>query len=90
MLSKAILIDAIYWFFTIIIWIMIARILLTWFPNINWYNQPYKAMKEITDPILEPFRKIIPPISGIDFSPIVAFIAIELLRGLIIWGLTIL
>ena len=90
MFSKEILINAVYWFFTIIIWIMIARILLSWFPNINWYNQPFKAMKEITDPILEPFRKIVPPISGIDFSPIVAFIAIELLRGLIIWTLAIL
>ena len=81
---KAYLIQAIYLFFTIIIWIMIVRILLTWFPNINWYNQPFKAMKEITDPILEPFRRIIPPISGIDFSPIVAFIALEVLREVIV------
>ena len=81
---KAYLIQAIYLFFTIIIWIMIVRILLTWFPNINWYNQPFKAMKEITDPILEPFRRIIPQISGIDFSPIVAFIALEVLREVIV------
>ena len=81
---KAYLIQAVYLFFTIIIWIMIVRILLTWFPNINWYNQPFKAMKEITDPILEPFRRIIPPISGIDFSPIVAFIALEVLREVIV------
>ena len=81
---KAYLIQAVYLFFTIIIWIMIVRILLTWFPNINWYNQPFKAMKEITDPILEPFRRIIPPLGGIDFSPIVAFIALEILRKVIV------
>ncbi len=84
MISKAVLIHGIYLFFTIVIWIMIVRILLTWFPNINWYNQPFKAMKEITDPILEPFRKIIPPLGGFDFSPIVAFAALEFLRFIII------
>ena len=81
---KAMLIQGIYLFFTIIIWIMIVRILLSWFPNINWYNQPFKAMKEITDPILEPFRRIIPPISGIDFSPIIAFLVLEILREVIV------
>ena len=81
---KTMLIQGIYLFFTIIIWIMIVRILLSWFPNINWYNQPFKAMKEITDPILEPFRRIIPPISGIDFSPIIAFLVLEILREVVI------
>ena len=81
---KTMLIQGIYLFFTIIIWIMIVRILLSWFPNINWYNQPFKAMKEITDPILEPFRRIIPPISGIDFSPIIAFLVLEILREIIV------
>ena len=81
---KAMLVQGIYLFFTIIIWIMIVRILLSWFPNINWYNQPFKAMKEITDPILEPFRRIIPPISGIDFSPIIAFLVLEILREVIV------
>ena len=81
---RAILIQGTYLFFTIIIWIMIVRILLSWFPNINWYNQPFKAMKEITDPILEPFRRIIPPVSGIDFSPIIAFLALEILREAVI------
>jgi len=63
---------------------MIVRILLTWFPNINWFNQPFKALKDITDPILEPFRRIIPPLGGIDFSPIVAFLALEILSEVII------
>ena len=81
---KATLIQGTYLFFTIIIWVMIIRILLSWFPNINWYNQPFRAMKELTDPILEPFRRIIPPISGIDFSPIIAFLALEILREALI------
>ena len=54
---KAYLIHAIYLFFTIIIWIMIVRILLTWFPNINWYNQPFKAMKETGKIVTYDFTK---------------------------------
>ena len=61
---------------------MIARILFTWFPNLDWYRQPFKAIKEITDPIFAPFRRIIPPIGGIDFSPIVAFIALGVVQYL--------
>ena len=80
---KSILAQTIYLFFQILYWIMIARILLTWFPNINWYNQPFRALKEITDPILEPFRRLIPPIGGIDFSPIFAFIALSVVMRLV-------
>ncbi len=70
--------------FTIMFWTLFARILMTWFPNINWYQQPYKLLKEVTDPILMPFQRIIPPIGGIDFSPMIPFLLIELLRYAII------
>jgi len=89
-MSKMILIRGVDLFFQIVIWIMIARILLSWFPNINWYNQPFKAMKDITDPILEPFRKIIPPFGGFDFSPIIAFMAVNFIREIVLRILIIL
>ncbi len=70
--------------FTIMFWTLFVRILMSWFPNINWYQQPYKLLKEITDPILMPFQRIIPPIGGIDFSPMVPFLLIEVLRYVVI------
>ncbi|MCR4881388.1 MAG: YggT family protein [bacterium] len=81
---KALLIQGINLFFQILFWILIARILLTWFPNINWYDQPFKTLKEITDPILEPFRKFIPPIGGLDFSPIFAFLALYVINYVLV------
>ena len=54
--------------------ILIARILLTWLPAINWYNQPFRFLAAVTDPVMEPFRRLIPPIGGIDFSPILLFL----------------
>ncbi|MBN3879712.1 MULTISPECIES: YggT family protein [unclassified Nostoc] len=64
-------------------YLLIIRVLLTWFPTINWYNQPFAALAQITDPYLNLFRSIIPPLGGMDFSPILAFLALNLLSGLL-------
>jgi YggT family protein len=64
-------------------YLLLARILLSWFPAINWYNQPWRALSEVTDPVMEPFRRLIPPIGGLDLSPIVLFFILNLLINVI-------
>ncbi|WP_016950866.1 YggT family protein [Anabaena sp. PCC 7108] len=59
--------------------LLIIRVLLTWFPQINWYNQPFAALSQITDPYLNLFRSIIPPLGGMDFSPMVAILLLQVL-----------
>jgi len=71
-------------FFQLLQLMLIVRILLTWFPNIDWWKQPYKFLRETTDPILEPFRKIIPPFGGIDFSPMVLFFVLGILERVVL------
>jgi YggT family protein len=66
-------------FITIYSSLLIIRVLLTWFPQINWYNQPFAALSQITDPYLNLFRSIIPPLGGMDFSPMVAIILLQFL-----------
>ncbi|KOP27035.1 hypothetical protein AMR41_06665 [Hapalosiphon sp. MRB220] len=66
--------------------LLIIRVLLTWFPNINWYNQPFAALSQITDPYLNVFRNIIPPLGGIDFSPILAFLVLNIVGSLLVQG----
>ncbi|MEH1906815.1 YggT family protein [Nostoc sp.] len=61
--------------------LLIIRVLLTWFPNINWYNQPFAALSQITDPYLNLFRSIIPPLGGMDFSPMLAIILLQVVGG---------
>lgn len=75
---------AIWRLFDLLMLLMIVRVFLTWIPNINWYNQPFKLLKDISDPIFEPFRRILPPIGGLDLSPILAFIVIGLIQRLIV------
>ena len=53
--------------------LLIIRILLSWFPNVDWMSQPFATLSQLTDPYLNLFRSIIPPLGGIDFSPILAF-----------------
>lgn len=66
--------------------ILIIRIFLTWIPNIDWDAQPFSFIRSITDPFLNIFRGIIPPIGGVlDISPILAFFALQFLQIAVNW-----
>jgi YggT family protein len=52
---------------------------------ISWIHldrrQPFAAIVyELTEPVLAPIRKVLPPIAGLDFSPMVLLIALRALR----------
>lgn len=76
--------------FNIYFWVIVVRIFLTWIPSINWYSQPYKFLALISDIVLEPFRRIIPALGGIDFSPIIALLFLQILQFAIVRMLLIL
>lgn len=66
--------------------LLIVRIFLTWIPNIDWNSQPFDFMRSLTDPFLNIFRGIIPPIGGmLDISPIIAFFALQFLQIGVNW-----
>lgn len=62
--------------------VLIVRVLLSWFPNLDWSSNPaLSAISSITDPYLNTFRGIIPPLGGLDLSAILAFIVLNLAQG---------
>ena len=63
--------------------ILIIRVLLTWFPNLDMSNPILLNLCAITDPYLNFFRGIIPPLGGLDLSPILAFIVIRVLQNIL-------
>ncbi|MFB2982527.1 YggT family protein [Microseira sp. BLCC-F43] len=63
--------------------LLIIRILLTWFPNVNWYDPPFSILAQLTDPYLNIFRSFIPPLGGMDFSPILAILLLNLVSSLL-------
>ena len=80
MISRAV--NLVFYFYYILI---ILRIFLTWIPNVDWYQQPFAWLRSITDPFLNIFRGIIPPIGGVlDISPIIAIVLLQIMQGLVV------
>ena len=63
--------------------LIIIRIFLSWIPSIDWQTQPFFWIRSVTDPFLNIFRGIIPPIGMLDISPIIAIILLQILNRVI-------
>ena len=61
--------------------ILFVRALLSWFPysSDSPLNPVRRVVFTLTEPVLGPFRRIIPPVGMIDLSFIVAFIVFEII-----------
>lgn len=71
-------------------WIIIIQVVMSWlitFEVINIRNPQaanfVRLIDRITAPVFAPLRKIIPPIAGIDITPIIVIFAIYLLKSLV-------
>jgi|TARA_B100000497_G_C7606480_1_gene364217 YggT family protein len=70
-------------FLQIYLILLLVRVSLTWFPNVNWYAQPFYSLSRLTDPYLKIFRGIVPPLIGIDISPILGFILLQCIMQIV-------
>ena len=75
--------DLINGLFSLFYILILLRCLLSFFPNLDWYKQPIKFVKEVTDPYLDLFRRLIPPIGMLDISPVVAIIVLGVIQNVI-------
>ncbi|BCV20904.1 YggT family protein [Moorella sp. Hama-1] len=70
--------------FEVLNWLIIARILISWFPH-DPNNPIMRFIYEITEPVLAPFRRLMPRTTmPIDFSPIIAVLVLQLVERLLI------
>jgi len=49
----------------------LLRVVLSWFPTYDLKEPPWNIVAIPTEPLLKPTRKLIPPVAGVDISPIV-------------------
>jgi YggT family protein len=70
-------------FLKIVFWAMIISVILSWVAP-GSHNPGAELVQQITEPVLAPFRRIIPNLGGLDISPIFAFIALQLLQSWLI------
>jgi YggT family protein len=64
--------------------LFIFRIVLTWYPQVELHRFPFSAIAIPTEPLLAPTRKLIPPLGGVDISPIIWVGIVSLLREVLL------
>jgi YggT family protein len=84
--------DNIFWILAdllqIVFILIIADVIVSWaimFGSISPSRPWVRTLRKLTDPILEPFRRLVPPqkLRGIDISPLIAIILIQILQGVL-------
>ena len=66
--------------------VLLARIILSWIPNVDLRNPVVNFLYQITEPVLAPVRNALPQMGMFDISPIVVFIGLHLLQR-VLWSL---
>jgi len=79
------------WLLQLYVFIVIAQAVISWlvaFGVLNLSNPQaarlVELLNKLTEPVMAPIRRYIPPIGGIDITPIIVIFAIMLLKQLIV------
>jgi len=67
-------------------WVILGRVLMSWFDPSGNYRIS-RILYDMSEPILAPARRILPAFGGVDWSPLVTMIVLNLLQGLIVSSL---
>jgi YggT family protein len=63
--------------------ILLARVITTWLPNLDHSNPLVRLLFDLTEPVLRPIRQMVPAQSGLDLSPMLAFVGIFILTSIL-------
>ena len=72
-----------FWALQIYQFLLLARVLMTWIPNLDHSNPIARFLYQVTEPVLSPIRSALPQTGSIDLSPLVVFLGISILMQLI-------
>lgn len=75
--------DLILWALTVYQFILLARVLMSWIPNLDPSNPIVRLLYQATEPVLAPIRRSLPAMGGMDLSPLVVFVGITILMQFI-------
>ncbi len=64
--------------------LFIFRIVLTWYPQVDLNRFPFNLAAWPTEPFLVPLRKVVPPLGGVDITPVIWVGIFSLLRELLL------
>lgn len=78
-----ILINAVQLFFTVLELALLARVLFSWIRP-DPYSPFVRIIVQVTDPILQPLRRVIPPLGMLDITPLVALIGLSIIQQVVV------
>lgn len=64
--------------------LILLRAVVSWFASPNSSNPAINLLKQLTDPALEPVRNALPATGGIDLSPLIVLIGLELVKRFLV------
>lgn len=65
-------------------YLIFGYVIASWFENVAWVRDLRRTLAPLCEPYLQVFRRVVPPIGGLDFSPAVAIIVLSLVRNLLV------
>ncbi len=83
MAATSFIVQCLYTAISIYLALLFIRVLLTWFPTVDWSNPLFSTLSQLTDPYLNLFRRLIPPLGMIDISPMLAFLLLGFVQQLL-------
>lgn len=72
----------VYYLVQILTFSIFARAIISWFP-INPGNPLVVVLRQVTDPVLAPLRRIVPSVGMIDITPLVAIIILQMIATVV-------
>jgi len=76
-------------------WVVIIAVIVSWliaFNVINTYNNfvrsLLRALGSLTEPVFRQVRKVVPPIGGLDLSPMIVLVVIWFIQYSLVWAST--
>ena len=85
---------ALFWLIDTILWlvfvVILVQVIMSWLINFNVINlyqpvvrQIWDTVNQLTAPIYRPLRRMLPPMGGLDFAPLIVILGIYFLRILL-------
>ncbi len=62
--------------------VLVVAVILSWVP-LDRHNPLATVTRGLTEPVLAPIRRVLPPMGGLDWSPMVLLVALQILKGLL-------
>jgi len=64
--------------------VLLVRMVLSWVPGVSLQHPAVQFVHRVTDPVLDPIRRVVPPVAGLDLSPLVAILLLSLIQRAVV------